>query len=152
MEYNAFIQFYAKLTTVFCDRNYLSHFVPAGIISPNDVHDMSNLSDNDRAMRLLKNILAPLECGENQSFYKMLEIMQTYGNLHAKQLAGNITLSVRGINPVVQNQITMTIEGTFIHNRVRYNRAQKYSLSQVIFQPILVYDRPNLISFTTLIV
>ena len=74
--------------------------------------------------------------------------MQTYGNLHAKQLAENITLFVRGINPLVQNQITMTIEGTFIHNRMRYNRAQKYSLSQVIFQPILVYDRPNLISIT----
>ena len=51
---------------------------------------MSKLPDNDRAMRLLKNISAPLECGEKQSFYKMLEIMQTHGKHHAQQLAENI--------------------------------------------------------------
>ena len=115
MEYSAFIQFYDKLTVVFHDKNYLSHFVPAGIISPSDVHHMSTLPDNDRAMCLLKNISAPLECGENQSFYKMLEIMKTYGSLYVKQLAEDITLFLKGINPVAKNETTSTaIEGMFM--------------------------------------
>ena len=101
VECNAFIKFFSKLTTVFHDKNYLVHFVPAGIISPNDVHNMSNLSDNDRAMCLLKNISASLECGEKQSFYVMLEIMQAHGNLLAQQLADCIKVFVRGVDPAV---------------------------------------------------
>ena len=116
MEYSAFIQFYDKLTVVFHDKNYLSHFVPAGIISPNDVHHMSNLPDNDRAMCLLKKISAPLECSEKQSFYKMLEIMRDHGNLFAKQLAENMLLLVRGVNPVVRNETSsVAIEGIYIY-------------------------------------
>ena len=116
VEYNTFIQFYDKLTTVFHDKNYLSHFVPAGIISPNDVHHMSNLPDNDRATCLLKKISAPLECGEKQSFYKMLEIMRDHGNLFAKQLAENMSLFVRGVNPVVRNETSsIAIEGIHIY-------------------------------------
>ena len=115
MECNTFIQFYSKLTTVFHDKNYLAHFVTAGIISPNDVHDMSKLPDNDRAMSLLKNISGPLEYGEKQGFYKMLEIMQAHGNLFAQQLAGNINMLVRGVDPAVIStgkQVVIPTEGT----------------------------------------
>ena len=98
MESKAFVDFYSKLTTVFHDKNYLAHFVTAGIISPNDVDEFSKLSDNDRAMSLLKYISAPLECGNKQSFYNMLEIMQTHGKHHAQQLAENIKTVVRGVD------------------------------------------------------
>ena len=117
MEFNAFIQFYSKLTTVFHDKNYLIHFVPAGIISPNDVHHMSKMSDNDRAASLLKNISAPLECGEKQTFYKMLEIMQAHGNLFAQQLVRNIKMVVRGVDPAVistDKQVAIPNEGTYV--------------------------------------
>ena len=115
VEYRAFIHFFNKLTTVFHDKGYLVHFVPAGIISPNDVDEMSSLSNSDRAVRLLKNISDPLECGEKQSFYKMLDILQTHGNRHAKQLAENIKAFVRGVDPVVTSEntgnVVASIEG-----------------------------------------
>ena len=94
MEYEVFIQFYSKLITVFQDRNYLAHFVPCKIISPSDVHHMYNLPDTNRAVYLLKNISAPLECGEKQSFYSMLDVMVTHGNFHAQKLAENMKASV----------------------------------------------------------
>lgn len=59
---------------------------------------MSNLPDDERAVHLLKNISAPLECGEKQNFYKMLEIMQTHGSSFAQQLAENIIAFIRGTN------------------------------------------------------
>ena len=101
IEYESFVKFYSELTTVFCDKNYIPHFVPAKIISPNDVHSMSNLPDNDRAVCLLKSISNPLECGEYQNFYKMLEIMRDHGNLHVQQLAENIKAFIKGVGPVV---------------------------------------------------
>ena len=116
VEHRAFTQFYSKLITVFHDKSYLVHFVPAGIILPNDVDEMSILSNSDRAVRLLKNISAPLECGEKQGFYKMLDILQAHGNLHAKQLAESIKAFVRGVDPVVRSDntraIAISIEGT----------------------------------------
>ena len=67
MEYKALIHFYSKLTVVFHDKNYLAHFVSAGIISPNNVDDVSKQSNNDRAMLLLKNISASLKFGEKKA-------------------------------------------------------------------------------------
>ena len=99
MEYTAFIEFYSQLTTVFHDKNYLAHFVSAGIILPGDHHRMSTLQDGDRATDLLKHISAPLECGEKQGFYKMWEMMQVHGNLHGQQLAEKIRAFIRGVNP-----------------------------------------------------
>ena len=114
MEYKAFIKFISRLSTVFHDKNYLAHFVSAGIISPNDVDDLSKLSNNERAMVLLRNISASLEFGEKQSFYKMLEIMQAHGNLFAQQLADHIKVFVRGEDPAVVSMSTEVapIEGT----------------------------------------
>lgn len=110
MEYKAFIKFFSRLSTVFHDKNYLAHFVSAGIISPNDVDDLSKLPSNDRAMSLLKNISASLEFGEKQSFYKMLDIMQAHGNLPAQQLADHMKVFVRGGDPaVVSMDTTITI-------------------------------------------
>lgn len=83
---------------------------------------MSNLSGSDRALRLLKNILAPLESGEKQSFYKMLEIMQAHGNLHAQQLAESIKAFVRGLDPVVNSEAIATpTEGTYINTYLAIN-------------------------------
>ena len=109
IEYEAFIQFYNELITVFQDKNYLIHFVPTKIISPSDAHYMYNLSDIDRAMCLLKNISAPLECGEKQSFHKMLEIMQIHGKSYAQSLAENMKKFVSGKDPTAGNDVTESI-------------------------------------------
>ena len=100
VEYSAFKKFYSQLTTVFCDTNYLSHFVSESIISLSDVDHISSLSGRNRALCVLRSISAPLECGETQSFYKMLEIMQSHGNLHAKNLAENVSKYVRDLQSV----------------------------------------------------
>ena len=114
VEYSAFIKFYSHLTSVFREKNYLTHFVTASIILPEDHHRISTLLDNDRAMDLLRHISAPLECGEKQCFYKMLEIMQTYGNLHGRQLAEKIKAFIRGVNPTTGTgtDIAVHTEGT----------------------------------------
>ena len=90
VEYKAFNRFYNELITVLYDKSYLTHFIASGTISVHDVHHISDLPENDRAMHLLKYISAPLEYSEKQSFYKMLEIMKTHGNLYAMELAENI--------------------------------------------------------------
>ena len=51
---------------------------------------MYSLPDYERAMCLLKNISAPLECGEKLSFDKMLEIMEIHGKPYAQQLVENM--------------------------------------------------------------
>ena len=118
MEYTAFIKFYSQLTSVFHDKNYLAHFVSAGIILPDDHHRMSTLLDNNRATDLLKHISALLECGEKQGFYKMLEIMQTYGKLHGRQLAEKIKAFIIGVNPTTSTttDIAVRTEGMYIHH------------------------------------
>ena len=105
VEYNLLINFYDKLSTVFHDKNYLFHFVLAGIVAQDDVVHMCSLSDIDRAMCLLSNVSAPLESGEKQNFYKMLEIVQTHGNV---QLVEDIKASVREKDPLVKSKTTGT--------------------------------------------
>jgi len=101
MEYRAFVRYYSELTTVLSDKRYLHHFVTAEIISPDKVYYLSNMSDNDRAIRVLKSISDPLIHGQNECFNSMLEIMKEHGNLPAKEVAKNLkTASVSGIEPI----------------------------------------------------
>ena len=94
MEYEVFIKFYSKLTTIFHDKDYLPYLVTAGIISSDNVHYLSSLSARDRAMRLLEYISDSLKGGGKRCFYRMLDIMQTHGNLHAQDLAEDIKKAI----------------------------------------------------------
>lgn len=108
MECEVFIDSYSKLITVFNDKNYLHHFVPAKIVLPSDVQHMFSLPDSDRAVYLLNKISAPLECGETECFYKMLEIMQEHGNGHAQKLAENMKAMAVVREPIAP------IEGAYV--------------------------------------
>ena len=108
MEHSALIDFYGKLATVFHDKKYLFHFVSAGIIPSDNADQMYNLPDIDRAVCLLNSVLTPIECGEKQNFYKMLEIIEDHGNIHTKQLAEGIKASVRREDPVIKSKTTGT--------------------------------------------
>ena len=103
---------------MFYDTNYLSRFVPAGIILASDVDHITSLPGKDRAVCVLRNITASLECGNTQSFYKMLEIMQSYGTLHAKEVANDVLKWVSNVDPVVPK------EGTYVHMSVAYVNIQ----------------------------
>ena len=90
IEHEAFVQFYDKLTKVFHNKSYISEFASNKIIQLSDVHHISNLPDNDRAMCILKKILDPLESNETQNFYKMLKVMQGHNNPHVEKLVEDI--------------------------------------------------------------
>ena len=90
VEYEAFIQFHNEFTKVLHDKSYIPHLVSARIISLNDVHHTSNLPDNERAVCILKIISDPLESGESQNFYRMLEVIQDHGNYDAQKLVEDV--------------------------------------------------------------
>ena len=95
--------FYSRLTTVFRNKDYLPHLVTAGVVSPDSIHHLSSLSDRDRAMHLLKYISDSLEGDEKGCFYRMLEIMQEQGNLHAQNLAEEINKTIiSGVDSVAK--------------------------------------------------
>ena len=99
---------------MFYDANYLSHFVRDRIILARDVDHITSLPGRDRAVCVLNNITASLEGGNTQSFYKMLEIMQSYGTLHAQEVANDILKLVSNVVSVVPK------EGTYVHMSVAY--------------------------------
>ena len=89
-----FIKFYSRLTTVFRNKDYLPHLVTARVVSPDNIHHLSSLSNRDRALRLLEYILYSIEGGEIGCFYRMLEVMQEHGNLHAQNVAEEINKAI----------------------------------------------------------
>ena len=98
-----FINFYSKLTVVFRSKDYLPHLVTAGIVSPDSVHHLSNMSNRDRAMRVLEYISDSLDGGEKECFYRMLKILEDHGNLHAQNLAEDINkVLVSGMDSVAK--------------------------------------------------
>ena len=98
-----FIMFYSRLTTVFRNKDYLPHLVIAGIIAPDSIHHLSSLSNRDRAMRVLECLSDSLEGGEIVHFYKMLDVMQEHGNLHARNVAEEINKAiVSGVDSVAK--------------------------------------------------
>ena len=103
VEYRVFIMFYSKLTTVFRNKDYLPYLVSAGIVSPDSIHHMSSMSTRDRVMRLLEFVSDSLEGGEKSCFYRMLDIMQEHGNLHAQNLAEEINKTIAsGVDSVAK--------------------------------------------------
>ena len=94
MEHGVFVKFYSKLTIVFRNKDYLPYLVTAGIVPPDNIHYLSNLSSRDRPMRILEYISDSLDDGDKQLFYEMLEIMKGHGNNHAQSLAEEINKAV----------------------------------------------------------
>ena len=116
IEYEAFFKFHNELNKVFHDKSYIPHFVSAKIVLLNDVHRLSDLPDNKRAVCVLKNISGPLEHSENQNFYRMLEVMQDYGNPCAQKLVEDIKALIGSRGPGIKSTGTAAapIEGIAI--------------------------------------
>ena len=119
VEYEAFIQFHNEFTKVLHDKSYIPHLVSARIISLNDVHHMSNLPDNERAVCILKIISDPLESGENQNFYRMLEVIQDHGNCDAQKLVEDVKtlIASKDYNIRSTEAAAAPTEGIVIFNR-----------------------------------
>ena len=112
VEYRVFIKFYSRLTTVFCNKDYLPHLVTAGVVSPDSIHHLCSLSNRDRAMRLLEFISDSLEGGEKGCFYRMLDIMQEHGNFHEQNVAVEINKAlVSGVDSFAKTYSLGSIPG-----------------------------------------
>jgi len=96
-EYEVFIQYYSKLTSIL-QVDLTPHFVTVKIITLSDEDEITKASATSHraAMKmLLKPVSSSLEAGYTTSFYKMLEIIQQHGNDAAQHLAGEILAEVK---------------------------------------------------------
>ena len=123
IEYEAFILFHNKINKVLCDKRFTPHFVSAKIISLNDVRHISNLPDNQRATCLLKSISGPIENGDTQNFYKLLEIMRDHGNPDAQKLVEDIKAFIGRNDPSIRSTETAAAptKGKVISNGICFN-------------------------------
>ena len=80
---------------------------------------MSTVSDNERAVCILKTISHPLECGDNENFYKMLEVIHDHGNPHAQELVEDIKALIGSKDHDIKSTETAAspTEGIVISNR-----------------------------------
>ena len=76
---------------------------------------MCNMLDNDRALHILKKISRTLECGENQNFSKMLEVIQDHGNPPAQKLLEIIKEFVRSNMDRRTDNAPPLIEGSYVY-------------------------------------
>lgn len=75
----------------------------------------------------------PLEDGEAQNFYKLLEVMQTQGNLHTQQLVEDFEASVRGMDSVVRIKCNRTLfDSTYIEYTIMYACLHAYVHSMAL--------------------
>ena len=75
-----FIQYYSKLTSILKVKNLVDHFISERIIDVEDKHSISVDS-------LLSTIGSHLKSGINTTFYKLLDIMEKFGDLANQDLA-----------------------------------------------------------------
>ena len=98
-EYSVFTSHYHELVSTFSSANVNlpDYFVSESIITIEDNHTIHSKTDpHEKAMLLLKPIVATLQSGSTTSFDKMLGIMRKYGNESMRLLADKITQSLRG--------------------------------------------------------
>ena len=66
----------------------LPHFIPKGIIKIEDLDEIKAKPKlSDHVHQLLKYIEGPLRIRNAESFYALLDVMSTHGNLCTKKLA-----------------------------------------------------------------
>ena len=79
---------YCQLTNMLFQTNLIPHLVKEEIILPSDEEELSSISTSTKkAQFVLQKISAALQSGFSQSYYKLLNIMKSYGNCDLKQLA-----------------------------------------------------------------
>ena len=96
-EYSVFKDHYYGLTKLLFNTNLTPHLIQEGVIAPTD-HEKLNAIDTStgKAEMVLPIVTSGLEAGITESFYKMLDIMESYGNSDAQQLSIAIKRKVAG--------------------------------------------------------
>ena len=87
-EYKIFKDHYHGLTKLLFNTNLTPYLIQEGVIAPADQEKLSAINTSSgKAEMVLPKITSGLEAGLTESFYKMLEIMKSYGNRDAQQLS-----------------------------------------------------------------
>ena len=91
--YKLFMQYYNRLTGIPSLVELISHFVAANIISSSDGEAITSVvttKSQTAALRKLLTKMLTVSHNDHKSFYKMLKIMQAYGDSETKLLATEV--------------------------------------------------------------
>jgi len=95
-EYYIFKKQYDTLIDTLKQTDLYRYFVSEDIITISDHEEISSESIPTKKIEIfLMKISFPLEAGHTESFYRMLTVMTTRGNLAVKELAESIKESVK---------------------------------------------------------
>jgi len=96
-EYKVFKETYPQLMKTLTDiDDLLTYFVARNIITMRQEDDIKQLSvPQERVRRLLLIISGPLESGDKNGFYVLLDIMKNHGTQSTQDLAENILSKLR---------------------------------------------------------
>ena len=96
IELTVFKESYALLCNTITDINkLLKYFVAEKIITTDEEEEIKTYTiKSERVSKLLLNISGPLEAGDSNGFYTMLQIMKTYGVDATQRLANQIITRV----------------------------------------------------------
>ena len=96
-EYKIFKDHYRGLTKLLFTTNLTPHLIQERVIALADQEKLSAINTStEKAEVVLQKISLGLEAGLTESFYKMLEIMKSYGNRDAQQLSMTIEQEIAG--------------------------------------------------------
>ena len=90
-EYEVFRNHYGDLSNMLFSTNLGPQLVQRGVIVPQDEEEISTTpTSSGKAGIVLQKISRALETGYTESFYKMLKVMESFGNQDAWQLSSTI--------------------------------------------------------------
>ena len=89
-EYEVFTKFYSKISGSLSVSTFCPHLVTEEIITHTEQMEILNSSQTEAPSLLLSKISSTLKAGLTQSFYKFLDISDSYGNIDCKAVTTNI--------------------------------------------------------------
>lgn len=95
-EHEMLIKYYERLCSTVTDVNKIAlHCVTKKIISPHDHVELCGITNQSKQVTmLLHHITGPVEAGNPQVFYDLLDIMEQHGLQATQQLATEIKCSL----------------------------------------------------------
>ena len=118
-EYKVFKETYPQLMKTLTDiDDLLTYFVARNIITMRQEDDIKQLSvPQERVRRLLLIISGPLESGDKNGFYVLLDIMKNHGTQSTQDLAENILSKLRpNVDAWLYEYLAMFVFLLFLHN------------------------------------
>ena len=98
--YCVFKKNYSALINMLKSTDLYRYFVSEEIITPAENDEISAESNPlTKAQMFLQKVSSPLESGQTNSFYAVVDVMATYGNRSTKELARSINVTLHASVP-----------------------------------------------------